>query len=206
MPAPLLTQQCCFFSRCPKPQAKYSFARPEASVAARRHLLMLLHRIGARGKMCFGRALTCLSGGFARGYLAEFATHEHQGQGGYRTSAIGRASATHFNVVVASPAIAGSSELVSEIDTEPQRFVLTEAKPSSAPARSVPAERRYLGGVLHLLLVGLVAAAIIVAFFGSAFSVLIPPRDKAVLGAGLDSPAPHQAMSTVKVTTSHGDR
>ena len=107
--------------------------------------------------------------------------------------------------MVDSPALAGSSELVSKIDTEPQRFVLTEAQPSPAPVRSVPAERRYLGGVLHLLVVGLVAAAIIGAFFASAFPLLIPPRDKAVLDAGLDSPAPEQAVSTAKVTTSPGD-
>jgi hypothetical protein len=93
--------------------------------------------------------------------------------------------------------------MVSEIETEPQRFALTEVKPSPAPTRSVKAERRYLGGVLHLLLVGLVAAAIIGAFFASAFSLLAPPRDKAVLGAGY--PAPDQAVNTVKVTTSRGD-
>jgi hypothetical protein len=74
--------------------------------------------------------------------------------------------------------------MVSEICTKPRLYVPRAAKPSPVPTRSVPAERPCVGDICYLLVVGLVAAGIIGIVFGSAFSLLIPPRDKTVVGAG----------------------
>src|SRR5690242_15125125 len=100
----------------------------------------------------------------------------------------------------ASPRFAGSSEMVSEIYTEPRLCVPREAKPSPVPTRGVPAERPCVGDICYLLVVGLVAAGIIGVFFGSAFSLLIPSRDQTVVGAKAGSPASEQTVSTVMGT------
>ena len=94
--------------------------------------------------------------------------------------------------------------MVSEIDTGPRLYVPREAKPSAVPTRNVPAERPYGGDICYFLVFGLVAVGIIGALFGSAFSLLIPPRDKTVL-AEVVSPASEQTVSTVTDTANPGD-
>jgi len=96
--------------------------------------------------------------------------------------------------------------MVSEIDSEPRLFdvVRREAQLTPVPSRSAPAERHHVGSVFYLLLVGLVATAIIGAFFGIAFTLLTQPKDKTVVGAGLVSPAAEEAVST-RGTTSPGE-
>jgi hypothetical protein len=95
--------------------------------------------------------------------------------------------------------------MVSEICTKPRLYVPRAAKPSPVPTRSVPAERPRVGDICYLLVVGLVAAGIIGVVFGSAFSLLIPPRDKTVVGAGAVSPASEQTVSTVIGMATPGD-
>jgi hypothetical protein len=95
--------------------------------------------------------------------------------------------------------------MVSEIDTGPQLYVPREAKLSSVPTPSVQAERPYLSDIGYFLVVGSVAAAVIGALFGSAFSLLMPSRDKTVVGAGAVSSASEQAVSTLMGTANPGD-
>jgi hypothetical protein len=84
--------------------------------------------------------------------------------------------------------------MVSEIDTGPQLYVPRKAKPSPVPARSVQAERPYVSDIGYFLVVGSAAAAVIGALFGSAFSLLMPSRDKTVVRAEVVSPASEQTV------------
>ena len=124
------------------------------------------------------------------------------GQGG-PNSAI-RSTSDHYPTVTTTAT--GLSRMVSEIDSEPRLFdvVRREAQLTPVPSRSAPAERHHVGSGFYLLLVGLVATAIIGAFFGIAFSLLTQPKDKTVVGAGLVSPAAEEAVST-RGTTSPGE-
>jgi hypothetical protein len=145
------------------------------------------------------------SEGLASPSLAEFAPHERHGRVEPELGPSTVPRTAYATVTSDSPAAAGLSGVVSGIDTEPRLFdsVRREAQPTSAPSRSAPRERPHVGSVFYLLLVGLVATAIIGAFFGIAFSLLTQPKDKTVVGAGLVSPAAEEAVST-RGTTSPG--
>jgi hypothetical protein len=147
------------------------------------------------------------SEGLASPYLAKFALHERQGRVEPELGPSTVLRTPYPPVTSGSPAAAGPSSVVSDFDAEPRlfEFITREAQLTSAPSRSAPAERHYVGSVFYLLLVGLVAAAIIGVFFGVAFSLLTLPKDHTVVGAGPVSPGAEEALSTAKATTSPGD-
>jgi hypothetical protein len=147
------------------------------------------------------------SEGLASPSLAEFAPHERKGRVEPELGPSTVPRTAYATVTSDSPAAAGLSGVVSSgIDTEPRLFdsVRREAQPTSAPSRSAPGERPHVGSVFYLLLVGLIAAAIIGVFFGGALSLLTPPKDHTVVGAGPVSPRAEEAVSTAKTTTSPG--
>jgi len=98
--------------------------------------------------------------------------------------------------------------MVSEIDTEPRLFgaVPRETQLVSAPSCGVAVEKLHVGRPLHLLLLGLVAAAIVGVFFGGAFFLLAEPKNQTFVPAAPASPAvKEEAVTTAENTTAPGD-
>ena len=98
--------------------------------------------------------------------------------------------------------------MVSEIDTEPRLFgaVPRETQLVSAPSCGVAVEKLHVGRPLHLLLLGLVAAAIVGVFFGGAFFLLAQPKkNETFVAAGPAFPAIEEAVTTAEKTTAPGD-
>lgn len=99
------------------------------------------------------------------------------------------------------------SGMFSKTDDPPELFgfAAREAPPTSEPKRRALAERLHIGSVFYLVLVGLVAAATISVFFGSAFLLLAQSKDKTFVRVGPVSPSVEGPVSTARDTTRAGD-
>jgi hypothetical protein len=144
------------------------------------------------------------SEGLASASFAEFARQERHGR---VEPKLGPRTALLTADPTAMSAAAEISSMVSEFNTEPRLFdaVPREAQLTSAPSRGIPVERLHVGGAFYLLLVGLIAAVIIGAFFGVAFFLLAQPKNQTFVAARPAIPAVEQAVTTAQNTTAPGD-
>ena len=137
--------------------------------------------------------------------FAEFARHERQDR---VEPELGPRIALLTADPTATSTSAEISSMVSEIDTEPRLFDAVPREPqlASAPSRGVAVEKLHVGRALHLLLLGLVAAAIVGVFFGGAFFLLAQPKNQTFVPAAPASPAvKEEAVTTAENTTAPGD-